>query len=77
MYFIKLFPPAPVSVIDGEFTPPTSPACIASQMKVLEEAHLAGKVLPPGGVLGSPNSSISGEGGGITDSQVARHRMHR
>ncbi|KAL1435496.1 hypothetical protein MTO96_000167 [Rhipicephalus appendiculatus] len=61
---------SPLPVIDGEFTPPTSPGYIQQQMKGLEQSPGApGHVLqvmyapPPGAV--------------ITDAQVAQARLHR
>ncbi|CAN8021501.1 unnamed protein product [Ixodes persulcatus] len=56
---------SPLPVIDGEFTPPTSPGYIQQQMKGLEQSP--GQVLqvmyPPGTV--------------ITDAHVAQARLHR
>ncbi|XP_065309221.2 histone deacetylase 4 isoform X1 [Dermacentor albipictus] len=60
---------SPLPVIDGEFTPPTSPGYIQQQMKGLEQSGAPGHVLqvmyapPPGAV--------------ITDAQVAQARLHR
>ncbi|KAH7964954.1 hypothetical protein HPB49_002632 [Dermacentor silvarum] len=60
---------SPLPVIDGEFTPPTSPGYIQQQMKGLEQSGAPGHMLqvmyapPPGAV--------------ITDAQVAQARLHR
>ncbi|KAH8042399.1 hypothetical protein HPB51_022723 [Rhipicephalus microplus] len=61
---------SPLPVIDGEFTPPTSPGYIQQQMKGLEQSPGA-----PGHVLqvmyAPPPGTV------ITDAQVAQARLHR
>lgn len=70
-------------MIEGEFTPPTSPSYIQQQMKVLEQARNSQTSLPP--ASSSPASSVTSGSGiypyppvtGITDSQVAQARLQR
>lgn len=72
----------PFAVIEGEFTPPTSPGYIQQQMKVLEQNRAAGQ--PLGGVMMSTANTITGSivypyptGSVITDTQVAQARLQR
>ncbi len=72
-----------VIVIEGEFTPPTSPSYIQQQMKVLEQARNSQTLVTQSSV--SPASSITSgysgypypPGSVITDSQVAQARLQR
>ncbi|XP_077555105.1 histone deacetylase 4 isoform X2 [Haemaphysalis longicornis] len=61
---------SPLPVIDGEFTPPTSPGYVQQQMKGLEQSPSG-----PGHVLqvmyAPPPGTV------ITDAQVAQARLHR
>ncbi|XP_076319708.1 histone deacetylase 4-like isoform X3 [Tachypleus tridentatus] len=71
---LPFYPSLPV--IDGEFTPPTSPSCIQQHRKTLEQARSSGHVPQ---ICGTP-SIIPGmymPSNVITDAQVAQACLHR
>jgi histone deacetylase 4/5 len=78
---LPFYPSLPV--IEGEFTPPTSPSYIQQQMKVLEQTRNSQTLVTQSSV--SPASSITSgysgypypPGSVITDQQVAQARLQR
>ncbi|XP_064456829.1 histone deacetylase 4-like [Ornithodoros turicata] len=61
---------SPLPVLDGEFTPPTSPGYVHQQMKSLEQQQASQQGLSPLQLMYPPGSVI-------TDAQVAQARLHR